>query len=487
LPCLLALLCFGISIDRALPGDNWSEDQFFIQPKPNIPAAYISNLHAANGCRVLRRFEKLGNLQLMKVPPGKRLADLLTKYQQSGMIQYAEPDYFRTLASAPNDPNFTNGTLWGLENHGQNGGTPHADISATNGWDILTSASNIIVAVLDTGIRATHEDLASNMWVNPADGTHGTNTFAGTANSDDDAGDGHGTDLAGVIGAAGNNGIGVVGVAWQVQLMACKCFSSLGAASDSTIINAIEYAQAHGARVINASFSGTGFSQSLSNAIYGARDAGIVLVAAAGNSSANTDVTPYYPACYDIDNIVSVGFSGRTDALGQISNYGRTNVDLVAPGEAIYSTSNASDSSYWPPSFLASFIVGSSYSAAYVSGACALVAARFPSDTPKQIISRILFGTDPLLGLTGKCVTGGRLNLRKALSSPIKLNVLAAANGNFSFRVTSGPNRTFTLQSSTNLTDWAAVSTNTTSGVGTFDFTEPSTPSVRVYRAIAGL
>jgi subtilisin family serine protease len=484
-PQILCILCLVLLAEPGFAGSAWREDQFFVQPKRNVPVAHFDNLHTANGCKVLRRFERLGNLQLLNVPAGKRLSDLLAAYQRSGMVEYAEPDYIRTLAAAPNDPNFVNGTLWALNNYGQNGGTPHADINATNAWDLLTSASNIVVAVLDTGIRATHEDLAANMWVNPNDGSHGTNSYAGTTDSNDDAADGHGTDIAGIIGAMGNNGIGIVGVAWQVQLMACKCFNSGGSASDSTIINAIDFARANGARIMNASFSSTGFSQSLSNAMYAARDAGIVFVAAAGNSSANTDVTPYYPACYGIDNIVSVGYSTKTDTVGQVSNYGSTNVDLFAPGEAIYSTSNASDTSYWPPSFLAPFIVGTSYSAAYVSGAFALVAARFPTDTPQQLISRVLGGVDARPSLAGKCVTGGRLNLRKALSSPIKLSVLSATNNAFALRVSSGPNRTFTVQTSTNLLDWLSVSTNSTSGTGIFDYSEANVPLARVYRAVS--
>src|SRR5208282_4676560 len=126
---------------------------------------------------------------------------------------------------------FTNGLLWGLYNYGQNSGTAGADIGATNAWNVLTSASNIVVAVLDSGIRYTHEDLASNMWVNPNDGSHGWNAVATNNLPLDD--NGHGTQMAGVLGAVGNNGTGVGGVAWQAQLMACKCLNSSGAGSDS--------------------------------------------------------------------------------------------------------------------------------------------------------------------------------------------------------------------------------------------------------------
>jgi len=169
-----------------------------------------------------------------------------------------------------NDPYYTSGKLWGLNNYGQNygpgSGTPDADIDAPEAWDVLTSASNIVVAVLDTGIRYTHEDLASNMWVNPDDGGHGLNALTGSNDPNDDSSSGHGTLMAGVIGGVGNNGKGVTGVAWQVQLMACKCFSSSNTASTSDIITCIDYARTNGARVINASFSSPSNSISLSNA-----------------------------------------------------------------------------------------------------------------------------------------------------------------------------------------------------------------------------
>src|SRR5260370_8859907 len=142
------------------------------------------------------------------------------------------------------------------------------------------------------------EDLSRNIWTSRTDGSHGTNAVAGSSDPSDDYG--HGTLMAGVIGAVGNNGKGVVGVAWRVQMMACKCFNSNGIASDSAILACMDYAQANGARIISASFDSTGFGQALSNAIVSASAAGIIFVASAGNNSTNLDVTPHYPACFAI-------------------------------------------------------------------------------------------------------------------------------------------------------------------------------------------
>jgi subtilisin family serine protease len=447
-------------------------DQFLIQPKPG---ANLSTFHASHGCKVLRTFDHIRRLQVIRIPPNQKLDGLLTAYNRSGLVEFAEPDYIGHVFATPNDPGFSNASLWALNNFGQSGGTPHADISATNAWDLLTSASNIIVAVLDTGIRYTHEDLATNMWVNPNDQSHGTNAVLGTIDPSDDGT--HGTPVAGIIGAAGNNGKGVTGVAWKVQLMACKCFNPSGNGTVSDTIACFDYARANGAHVINASF-GFAASLGLSNAVSAARDAGIIVVAACGNSGASIDAVPPYPAGIHLDNVISVAYTTRNDALAPASSYGATNVHLAAPGDQIYSTFPATDSSYFTQS-------GSSFAAPYVAGACALVKARFPTETHQQIISRILNGTDPLPSLTGKCTTGGRLNLRKALSPPITLSALSATNSSFLFRISAGPNRTFTIQSSPDLLTWSPISTNTTSPSGLYDFTDSITLPPRFYRALS--
>lgn len=458
-------------------------DRIIIQRRIRVDRAVLDGFHATRRSEVLRSFENLGRLQVVRVPRGETVQSLITKYQQSGLVDFAEPDHsVRMAATVPNDPKFLDGTLWGLNNTGQNAGTADADIDAPEGWDVLNSASNIVVAVLDTGVRSTHEDLAANMWINPMDGSHGFNALTGTTNSNDDQG--HGTLVAGVLGGVGNNGKGVAGVAWKVQIMALKCLDSAGNGNDSDVIECIDYARTNGARIINASLDSSTYSQAFSNAIYSAREAGIIFIASAGNNAADIDAAPRYPSCYDIDNIISVGYTTRTDTLGSLSNYGATNVDFAAPGAAMYSTFFTANNSYLG----APAIQGTSFAAPFVAGTIALMMEKFPSENHQQIISRLLNATDPLPALTGKCVTGGRLNLRKALSPPIALSILPpTSSGTIPMLVFGGPRRNFFIETTTDLIQWKSISTNTTTSDGTFEFADGSSPGAaqRFYRVVS--
>ena len=491
---VLALLLQAPSTHAQLAVPAYREDRILIQPKPGIGRSAMAAFHAERQSKVLQTFEGLGHLQVLSVPQGETVQGLISQYQKSGLVEFAEPDYKIYAAAIPNDPYYTNGTLWGLDNTGQNGGTADADIDAPEAWDVLASASNIVVAVVDSGIRYTHEDLASNMWVNPMDGSHGWNALTASNNPTDD--NGHGTQVAGVLGAMGNNGKGVVGVAWQVQMMACKCLNSSGVGSDSDLITCIDYALTNGAKIINASLAGTNFSSAVSNAIVSAREAGIIFVAAAGNSNPQTastginiDIDPTYPACYNIDNIVPVAYTTDADALGQFSDYGATNVALAAPGDQIYSTTYNNDSSYSSSFYVGLHIygTGTSYAAPYVSGACALLMAQYPSDTYQETIARLLSSTDPLPSLAGKCRTGGRLNLRKALRTVGVAAVPAGGGNSFQLRVSGGLHRTCVVEVTSNLMNWSPIFTNTTSTNGTFDYADnpPTNWPQRFFRAMA--
>jgi subtilisin family serine protease len=392
----------------------------------------LGRFHTAQGVQVLREFRQLDGIQDLRLPPGHDVLDMVRRYQESGLVEFAEPDLRLTLAATPNDPAFTNGLLWHLNNVGQNGGKVDADIDAPEGWDIANSASNVVVAMVDSGVRYTHEDLAANMWINPReipgngldddangfiDDVHGINAAANNGDPIDLIG--HGTQVAGFIGGVGDNGLGTAGVAWRVRIMVCRFYTDSGTGFLSDAAQCIDYALANGAQIINGSFVTTSFSPVLYNAMNNCRNAGIIFVAAAGNDAVNTDATPYYPAGFNFDNIVAVAATTRNDGLAGFSNYGAVSVDLAAPGEDVYSTFNSADNGYAPNS-------GTSFASPIVAGAFALLRARNPSASYRQLIQQLLGTVDPLPALAGKCVTGGRLNLVRALGTSIAANFSAS-------------------------------------------------------------
>ena len=316
-------------------------------------------------------------------------------------VDFAEPDWIVHPAVEPNDPALSNGKLWGLRNNGTVAGTQNdADIDAPEGWNVRSTAPDVVVAVTDTGIRYTHEDLAPNMWTDSS-GRHGFDAY----DDDDDPMDigGHGTHCAGTIGARGDNNLGIVGVAWDVQLMALRFLGPNGGTT-SDAIRVINYARLNGADIISASWGGGGESRGLLQAIEACYAADIPIVAAAGNNQSDNDSMPFYPACYDTPNVVSVAATDSSDRLSYFSNYGRTNVDLAAPGSDIWSCGIESDSSY-------KYLSGTSMATPHVAGALALAKAQFPDESCEDHITRLYSSVDPLPALSTRTFTGGRLNL----------------------------------------------------------------------------
>jgi len=311
------------------------------------------------GCCVGKEYDGIvQGLTLVNLPSGTTVADALPLFSQSSAFLYVEPNYKLELAATPDDSRFSE--LWGMHNTGQTGGTDDADIDAPEAWDTAVGSSDVIVAVTDTGVDYTHPDLAANMWVNTAelngspgvdddgngyvDDIYGYDFVGADVMNPQEDGDpmdyhGHGTHVSGTVGAVGNNNNGVTGVCWDVSIMALKIFDHNGLglyASDA--VGSIQYAVDNDADVINASWGGYSYSQSIKDAIAATDNAGLLFVAAAHNYSMDNDETPLYPASYDLDNIVSVLSTDHDDELSSFSNYGATSVDLGAPGSDILSS-----------------------------------------------------------------------------------------------------------------------------------------------------
>ena len=316
-------------------------------------------------------------------------------------IAYAEPDYVRHFAKIPNDTMY--GDLWGMPT-----------ISAPDAWDITTGSKDVTVAVIDSGMDMDHPDLVSNRWLNEGeipndnldndgngyvDDVNGWDFVSGDNQPEDD--DGHGTHCAGTIGATGNNNNQVVGVCWDVSIMPVKAGDATGLL-DSDIVDSIRYAARNGAKVLSNSYGGSGYSQTIYDAVEFAYEQGAIFIAAAGNDGTSNDSVPQYPASYDLPNVVAVAATDDGDNLASFSNFGVESVDLAAPGVGIVSTYLNGETAS---------LDGTSMACPHVAGAMGLLYSVLPGLTPEEAKSLLMAGVDELTSLSDKVASGGRLNV----------------------------------------------------------------------------
>jgi subtilisin family serine protease len=369
------------------------------------------------------RTERLGTGVQLVVAPGVSPAAMRAWAAGIDGVAGIEPDFAIRPTAVPNDPSFTD--QWGLRNTGQAGGSRGGDIAAVAAWDVTTGSRSVVVAVIDSGFDYTHPDLAANAWRNPGevpgdgldndgngfvDDVHGWDFANDDADPMDD--DGHGTHVAGTIGAVGDNGVGVTGVSWQVSIMGLKFLDAEGSGSISDAIAAISYAtrmrREFGVNVVatNNSWGGADRSLALRAAIAEGGAAGILFVTAAGNDGVNGDRRANYPANEDLDAVIAVTATNRSNRLPAFATYGPVHVDLAAPGAAIRSTV--------PGGGYATFS-GTSMAAPHVTGTIALLATANPAASATAIRGAILSTTRPLAALAGKTVTGGLLDAAAAV------------------------------------------------------------------------
>jgi thermitase len=359
--------------------------------------------------RVVRELPDIGAFTVR--PRGDRSrASLGRALRRLKRVRYAEHDvYLRTSATTPDDPLFTR----------QYGLPSDPGVAATTAWDHRTKCGRL--ATLDSGAQLNHPDLKANLWHNPdeikgnnkdddhngyVDDYYGVDIYDGSGGGAD--ADGHGTHVAGIIGARGNNAVGVAGVCWQAQIMPIRFMNANGRGSTTDAVAGIEYAIHEHAKIVNCSFGASSKSSALEDAVKDAKSAGVLLVVAAGNDSESIDKTPEYPAAYTYANILTVAATTASDTLASFSNFGSKSVDLAAPGDSIWSTYLGSGYKQ---------LSGTSMAAPYVSGAAAMLRAK-DSDLSYSDVKKALKGSvDKLPALSGKTVTGGRIDLGRALGS----------------------------------------------------------------------
>jgi Subtilase family/Fervidolysin N-terminal prodomain len=362
-----------------------------------------------------------------EIVPGLRIARVAATETQRAIaalrarpdVIYAEPNYIRHKDNVPNDARY--GELWGLNNIAQAGGVAGVDIKAEQAWDVTTGSRSVVVAVIDEGVFVQHQDLQTNIWTNPLevagngvdddgngfiDDVNGFDFFHNDGSVYDGPGlnpdgsevDAHGTHVAGTIGAQGNNVNGVVGVNWQVSLMSLKFLGPDGGTS-ADAVRAYGYVklmrdrwvssggtQGANIRVTNNSYGGGGYSQTEVDAIQAMSNSGVLFVASAGNDADDNNISPSYPATYDLPNVISVAAIDRAGALSSFSNRGSRTVHLAAPGTSVLSTIPGNSYQYYN---------GTSMASPHVAGTAALLLAAHNDFTVSRLRGAILFSADP--------------------------------------------------------------------------------------------
>ncbi len=402
------------------PMAPYREGEILVKFKNTVSTQQASSVLGSYGLQSVGQFAPIG-VQRCRITDARDVPSAVAACNSSADVEYAEPNYIYKVSEIPNDPRFDE--LWAMQNAND------ADIDAVEAWDGQTGSRDVIVAIIDTGVDYTHPDLAANMWRNPGESGEGRESngvdddgngfvddvfgwdFAGN-DSDPKDDNGHGTHVAGTIAASGDNEIGVVGVNWQASVMALKFLSGNGSGSADDAIEAILYAASNGARVLNNSWGGGGFSRALQEAIEFARDQNALFVAAAGNDGRDNDALPTYPASYDVANVIAVAASDRNDRLASFSNFGATSVDLAAPGADILSTM---------PNDSYRSLNGTSMATPHVSGVAALVWAQNADLGYRQVAVRVVGAADPVPAFEGTTWSGGRLNAAAALTPAPKV------------------------------------------------------------------
>ena len=475
-------LCVSVFALNASAKSDFVEGELLVKYKSGTASRAAVSVNQIVGAVAVEEFPEL-KWQRVKLPAEMSVRDAIKRYESFGEIESVQPNFYYHLLATPNDPQFTNVGMYGLNK-----------IGAPTAWDLTTGSSAVVVADIDTGLKYDHPDLAANAWKNPGeiagnaidddgngfvDDVYGYDFFYNDSNPFDDAG-GHGTHTAGTIGAVGNNNVGVVGVNWNVRIMAIKIYSPQGTDSTSAmLVNAYNYVRMMkqrgvNIRVTNNSYGGCGeacgYDQATKDALDAMGDAGILNVFAAGNNGSNNDTTPFYPASYDSPSILAVAASNFTDDRAGFSNFGAIGVDVAAPGSGVLSTfTNANGYAT---------LSGTSMAAPHVSGAAALLSAYNPNLSPASLKATLMNTVDPIASWTGFVKTGGRLNVAKALQNQTVCNFNLSSNslvvnnlsgGSFSVNINAPTNCDFSAASNAG---WITVTGgNPGSGNSTINFT----------------
>jgi RHS repeat-associated protein len=361
---------------------------------------------ATHGVRRKQQLEGDSGFEKLELPAGRDAKAAVMQLLQNPQVQFAEPNFLISKEDlTPNDPQFNE--QWALQNTGQNGGQFGSDIKAATAWDKTTGSTSTVIAVIDSGIDFTHPDLANNQWTNPKSekgDLHGWDFVNNNAEITDEQG--HGTAVAGIIAAEGNNSVGITGVMWRASLMSLRVLDNTGTGDVANAVQAIDYAVAHGAQVINLSWGTSGESAALKDAIERALRRNVVVVCSAGNGGKDLDANPYYPASFGLKDLITVAGTDNFDQPASWSNYGARTVTVAAPGTDILTTQiNGAYRS----------VTGTSAAAPIVTGIAGLVKTSQPGANAAQIARAISDSARKIASLSGKVSSGGVVSAVDAL------------------------------------------------------------------------
>ncbi|MEX2198385.1 MAG: S8 family peptidase [Burkholderiales bacterium] len=370
--------------------------------------AVVANLHQPGWVRV-------------RIATGQSMGQVLATYHSDTRVAAAQPNYIYRNAAVPNDALY--GQLWAFKNTGQivgatgsnvpMSGAAGNDMGLEPAWDHIADCSSVVVAVIDSGVNYTHQDLGSNMWDGGAGFPNHGHDFVDNDNDPTDQ-SGHGTHVAGILGAVGNNGTGTTGVCQRTRIMAVRVLDHTGVGTTATTMQGIGFAVTHGARVINMSLvSSGGFDPALSDAITGAQNGDVVVIVAAGNEGRNNDLAgnATFPCAFTQPNLLCVAALDQNYALADVSNWGATSVDVGAPGTNILSTSgvNLNSTSYGTMN-------GTSMASPEVAGLAAMLRAFNPRYTYADTVGAIKNGGRSVPALAGKTTTGKAVDVMSSLA-----------------------------------------------------------------------
>lgn len=392
---------------QGLSTPPYREGELLIRFRPGVSQLVKDLIVSTQGARrkeELRGESGVETLQLSRGREWSAALELLMKPQ----VEFAEPNFLISKEdSTPNDPQFHD--QWSLRNTGQSGGQQGADINASGAWETTTGSSATVIAVIDSGIDFTHPDLKNNQWTNSTPSAlgdlHGWDYVSESGDIKDEQG--HGTAVAGIIAAEGNNSIGTTGVMWRASLMSLRVLDNTGTGDVADAVEAIDYAVTHGAQVINLSWGTAAESMVLKDAIGRATSRNVVVVCSAGNGGTDLGVTPYYPSSFALSGLVAVGASDDSDRLAAFSNWGTGSVSVAAPGKSILTTQMGGG--YWN-------VTGTSAAAPVVSGIAGLLKTFRRSTNPRIVSKAISDGARPSPLLSGKVSSGGIANAAGALA-----------------------------------------------------------------------